>query len=116
MVFLELCTGVPGIYSTPGHYKQQGGARDLFYPTAPQTTRGCWGPILPWVLTNSKGVLGTYATLGPHKQQGGAGIYATLSPHKQQGGAGDLFPPMVTTWQAGNLTGHLQQATSKFVP
>ena len=52
--------------------KQQGGARVLFYPTVPQKTRGCWGPILPWVLTNSKGVLGTYATLGPHKQQGGA--------------------------------------------
>ena len=65
--------GVLGTYSTPGPYKQQGGAGDLFYPGSLQTARVCWGPILPRVLTNSKGVLGTYSIPGPHGKQGGAG-------------------------------------------
>ena len=47
-------------------YEQQGGAGDLFYPGFSQTASGCWGPILPRVLTNSKGVLGTYSTPGSH--------------------------------------------------
>ena len=48
--------GVLGTYSTLGPHKQQGAAWDLFYPGSPQTARGCWGPILPWVPTNSSGV------------------------------------------------------------
>ena len=60
--------GVLGTYSTPGLYKQQGGAGDLFYTGSIQTVRGCWGPILHRVCTNSKGVLGTYSTPGLYKQ------------------------------------------------
>ena len=49
------------------------GSGDLFYPGSPGIARGCWGPIPPWVPRNSKGVQGTYSTLGPQEYQGGAG-------------------------------------------
>ena len=43
--------------------------------------RGCWGPILPPVPMNIKGVLGTYSTPGPHEHQGGAGdLFYPRSP------------------------------------
>ena len=37
---------------------------------------------------NSKGVLGTYSTLGPYEQQGGAGDLFYPGPYEQQGCAG----------------------------
>ena len=74
-------------------YKQQGDAGDLFYPGSPQTARGCRGPILPWVPTNSKGVLGTYSTPGPHKQQGDAGdLFYPGSPQIARGFWGPILP------------------------
>ena len=86
--------GIPRTYSTPGSHKQQGGAGDLFYPGAPQTARGCWGPILPRGPTNSKGVLGTYSTPGPHKQQGGAGdLFYPGTPQTARWSFWDLFYP-----------------------
>ena len=39
----------------------------------PMNSNGGWGPNLSRILRNSKGVPGTYSTLGPHKQQDGAG-------------------------------------------
>ena len=48
--------------------------------------RGCWGPILPRVPRNSKGVLGTCSTPGPHGQQGGAGdLLYPRSPRTARG-------------------------------
>ena len=60
-------------YSLLGHHGQQGGAGGIFSPGSPRTARGCWGPILSWVATDSKGVLGTYSLLGHQGQQWGAG-------------------------------------------
>ena len=47
------------------------------------------GRIGPQHSLDSKGVLGTYSTMGHHEQKfkGVFGIYSTPGPHKQQGGA-----------------------------